>query len=168
MGLNPDTTLHDIRWGGEYDGEFVWVFEISGSIPAGHLEHGWKDAQGWRQGPIFFPAGGATLKGVSKPGEIVWSRVFIEDGALHVDLGRGQAVALPDVEVERRSSSTNPEWPLANVVLTGVTRDQLMARHRANHVQLSYASDADTAEKALLAKAACFAELGLVVHLCGI
>jgi hypothetical protein len=168
MGLDADTTLHDIRWGDEYDGDYVWVFEISGSVPAGHLENGWKDAQGWRQGPIFFPAGGATLKGVSKPGEVVWSRVFIEDGVLHVDLGRGRAVSLPDEEVERRSSSTNPEWPLANVVLTGVSRDQLMARHRANHVQLCYAPDAETADKALLAKAACFGELGLRVHLCGV
>ncbi|HEX6515423.1 MAG TPA: hypothetical protein VF049_07600, partial [Nocardioidaceae bacterium] len=34
MGLDPATTLHDIRWGEEYDGRFVWVFEISGSVPA--------------------------------------------------------------------------------------------------------------------------------------
>ena len=27
--------------------------------------------------PMYFPKGGGTLKGVSKPGEIVWSRVFI-------------------------------------------------------------------------------------------
>ena len=94
--------------------------------------------------------------------------MFIEGGTLHVDLGRGQAVTLPDEEVERRSNSTNPEWPLANIVLTGVTRDQLMARHRANHVQLCYAPDAETADKALMAKAACFAELGLKVHFCGI
>ena len=168
MGLEADTTLHDVRWGDEYEGQFVWVFEISGSIPAGHLARGWKDAEGWRQGPIFFPAGGSTLRGVSRPGEIVWSRVFIEDGALHVDLGRGQVVALPDEEVERRSNSTNPEWPLANVVLTGVTRDQMMSRHRANHVLLSYAPDAEVADKALTAKAATFAALGVNVHLCGI
>lgn len=168
MGLNSDTTLHDVRWGEEYDGQFVWVFEISGSVPAGHLERGWKDAEGWRQGSIFFPAGGATLKGVSKPGEIVWSRVYIENGSLHADLGRGQAISLPAEEIRRRSESTNPEWPLANVVLTGVSRDQLMARHRANHAQLCYAPDAATADKALLAKAACFAELGITVHLCGI
>ena len=168
MGLQPDTTLHDVRWGEEYDGRFVWVLEISGSVPAGHLDGGWKGAQGWRQGPIFFPAGGSTVKGVSKPGEIIWSRVYIEAGRLHVDLGRGEVVDLPEDEVVRRSAATNPEWPLANVVLTGVSRDQLMARHRANHVQLCYAPDAETADKALTAKAACFERLGLTVHLCGI
>ncbi|MGO4341190.1 fucose isomerase [Pedococcus sp. 2YAF34] len=168
MGLQADTTLHDVRWGEEYDGRFVWVFEISGSLPAGHLDGGWKGALGLRQGPIFFPAGGSTVKGVSKPGEIVWSRVYIEGGRLHVDLGRGEVVDLPGDEVERRSAATNPEWPLANVVLTGVSRDQLMSRHRANHVQLSYAPDAATADRALTAKAACFQRLGLTVHLCGI
>jgi hypothetical protein len=37
MGLLPDNTLHDVRWGEEFDGEFVWVYEISGSVPASHL-----------------------------------------------------------------------------------------------------------------------------------
>jgi len=27
---------------------------------------------------MYFPLGGGTLKGISKPGEIVWSRVFVE------------------------------------------------------------------------------------------
>jgi len=33
-GLDPSTTLHDVRWGKDFDGQFVWVFEISGSVPA--------------------------------------------------------------------------------------------------------------------------------------
>ena len=32
--MDPATTLHDVRWGEDYDGQFVWVFEISGSVPA--------------------------------------------------------------------------------------------------------------------------------------
>lgn len=167
MGLDPANTLHDVRWGEEYNGEFVWVFEISGSVPASHLADGYRSAEGWRQGHVFFPAGGATLKGVSRPGEIVWSRVFIEDGALHVDIGRGSVVELPAEEVERRSQATNPEWPLANVVLHGVSRDQFMGRHRANHAQLVYAPDVETADRALLAKAAMFDRLGVTVHLVG-
>jgi hypothetical protein len=43
----------------------------------------------------------------------------------------------------------------------------MMARHKANHVQVVYAPDAATADKALLAKAALFHELGVAVHLCG-
>ena len=51
---------------------------------------------------MYFPLGGGTLKGVTKPGEIVWSRVFVEDGALHMDLGRATAIALPEEETQRR------------------------------------------------------------------
>jgi len=167
MGLDPATTLHDVRWGEEYDGEYVWVYEISGSVPASHLENGYASAEGWRQGHVFFPAGGATINGVSRPGEIVWSRVYIADGALHLDIGRGRVVALPEEETQRRKEATNPEWPLAHVVLDGVSRDQFMARHKANHAQLVYAPDAETADKALSAKAALFDGLGVQVHLCG-
>ncbi|MFI7025509.1 fucose isomerase [Micromonospora sp. NPDC049900] len=166
MGLDPATTLHDIRWGEEYDGRFVWVMEISGSVPASH-NGGYDKSWSMRQPPMYFPLGGGTLSGVSKPGEIVWSRVFIADGVLHVDLGRGSAVELPAEETRRRLDATTPQWPIMHAVLHGVDRDQLMARHKANHLNVVYAPDADTADRALAAKAAMFAELGLAVHLCG-
>jgi hypothetical protein len=166
MGLDPATTLHDIRWGEEYQKEFVWVLEISGSVPASH-NGGYSKSYSMRQPAMFFPLGGGTLSGISKPGEIVWSRVFIMDHVLHVDLGRGTVVELPAEETQRRLNLTNPEWPIMHAVLHGVSRDQLMARHRANHLNVVYTPDADTANKALVAKAALFAELGVQVHLCG-
>lgn len=166
MGLVPDNTLHDVRWGEEYDGQFVWVYEISGSVPASHLG-GWQNAEGWRQGHVFFPAGGATINGVSKPGEVVLSRVFIADGILQADIFRASVIELPEEETERRKQATNPEWPIAHVVLHGVSRDQFMARHKANHAQLVYAPDAETADKALVAKAAMFAGMGIQVNLVG-
>jgi hypothetical protein len=167
MGLDPATTLHDVRWGEDYDGRFVWVYEISGSVPPSHFENGYSDAVGWRQGPVFFPAGGSTITGVSKPGEIVWSRLYIAGGELHLDIGRASAVSLPTAETERRWNATNVEWPIMHVVLHGVSRNQFMARHKANHVQVAYAPDAPTADAALLAKAVAFAELGVHVHLAG-
>ena len=166
MGLDPATTLHDIRWGEDYAGEFVWVFEISGSVPASH-NGGYDKSWSLRQPPMFFPLGGGTLSGVSRPGEIVWSRVFIMDGALHVDLGRGTVVELPEEETQRRLHATTRQWPIMHAVLHGVNRNQLMARHKANHVNVVYAPDAATADRALVAKAAMFDELGLQVHLCG-
>jgi hypothetical protein len=48
-----------------------------------------------------------------------------------------------------------------------VTRDQFMARHKANHAQLTYAPDAETADKALAAKAAMFDRVGIRVNLVG-
>ena len=166
MGLVPDNTLHDVRWGEEVDGRFVWVYEISGSVPGSHLG-GWDKAEGWRQDAVFFPAGGSTVNGVSRPGEVVLSRVFIADGVLQADLFRGTVVELPEEETRRRKEATNPEWPIARVVLHGIERDQFMARHKANHVQLVYAPDADTADKALVAKAAMFDRIGIRVNLTG-
>ncbi|MGO2150149.1 MAG: fucose isomerase [Microbacterium gubbeenense] len=166
MGLVPDNTLHDVRWGEDFDGQFVWVYEISGSVPGSHLG-GWDKAEGWRQDPVFFPAGGATVNGVSKPGELVLSRVFIADGVLQADIFRATAVELPEEETLRRKNATNPEWPIAHIALHGVTRDQFMARHKANHAQMVYAPDAETADKALAAKAAMFDRLGITVNLVG-
>ena len=54
-----------------------------------------------------------------------------------------------------------------HAVLKGVTRDQMMARHKANHIQVAYAPDAESANLALAAKAVVFRELGLEVSVCG-
>ena len=61
---------------------------------------------------MYFPLGGGTLKGISKPGTIVWSRVFIMKDALHADLGLGTVVALPQEEVEKRWKETTSQWPI--------------------------------------------------------
>ena len=44
---------------------------------------------------MYFRLGGGSLKGISKPGEIVWSRIFVENGKLKMDLGRAEVVELP-------------------------------------------------------------------------
>jgi hypothetical protein len=54
-----------------------------------------------------------------------------------------------------------------HAVLNGVNRDQLMARHKSNHINVAYAPTAEIADKALAAKAAMMAEMGIEVHLCG-
>jgi hypothetical protein len=171
LGLDPSTTLHDVRWGEHYKGDglddFVWVLQISGAAPANHFEGGYAGAKSERQPAMYFPLGGGSLKGVGKAGEIVWSRVFVEGGALHADIGRGTAVTLPPAETERRWRETTRQWPIMHTVLHGVNQNQMMARHRANHVNVAYAPSAEMADKALATKAAMFAELGIAVHVCG-
>jgi hypothetical protein len=54
-----------------------------------------------------------------------------------------------------------------HAVTHGVSRDQMMARHKANHVHVAYARSAAEADLALYAKAALARELGLEVSLCG-
>ncbi len=172
MTLDPATTLHDIRWGQQYSGNgidnFVWVFEISGAVPPSHLVNGFAGSVSERQPAMYFPKGGGTIKGESKPGEIVWSRIYVMDRKLHCDMGRGTVVSLPAEEMKFRWESTTPQWPIMSAILHGVTRDQLMGRHKANHIQVAYATSADLADKALAAKAAMLAEMGITVHICGI
>jgi len=171
MGYDPATTLHDLRYGEHYSGDgvddYVWVFLISGAAPASHFIDGYAGAISERQPPMYFRLGGGTLKGISKPGEIVWSRVFVMDGKLHADLGLASVVELPQEETERRWQATTPQWPIMHAVLKGVSRDQMMARHKANHLNVAYAPSADEAKNALIAKASMFAEMGIEVHLCG-
>ncbi|HSP89864.1 MAG TPA: hypothetical protein VLN08_03105 [Vicinamibacterales bacterium] len=170
-GLDPSTTLHDVRWGAHFEGggvnEFVWVFEISGAVPPSHLLGGYHGARGERQPPMYFPRGGATIKGVSRQGEIVWSRIYVEGDALHMDIGRGGALRLPDDETERRWGATTPQWPMMHAVLYGITRDQFMAKHQANHIQVVYAPDAATARRLLAVKAGMAEALGIRVNVCG-
>ncbi len=171
LGFDPSTTLHDVRWGDRYrsDGveQFVWAFQISGAAPASHYVGGYAGAVSERQPPMYFRLGGGTLKGISKPGEIVWSRVFVERGALNCDMGRATVVSLPQKETDRRWAETTSQWPIMHAVLHGVTRDQFMARHRANHINVVYAPSAVDADRALAVKAAMFHELGVPVSLCG-
>jgi hypothetical protein len=167
LGFAPETTLHDLRYGEEYNGEFVWVFEISGAVPPAHNIGGYAGTISERQPPMYFRLGGGSLKGISKPGEIVWSRIFIEDGKLKADLGLAKAIELPREETERRWSITTSQWPIMHAVLRGVSRDQMMARHKANHIQVVYAPDFESAQKALAVKAAFLREAGLDVFICG-
>jgi hypothetical protein len=89
------------------------------------------------------------------------------DGRLHCDLGVAEVVKLPAAETERRWRETTPQWPIMHAVLQGITRDQMMARHKANHIQVVYAPDAAQAHRACRIKAAAMAELGVEAHLCG-
>ncbi len=176
LGFDPSTTLHDVRWGEHYKGPgsngeidaFVWLLQISGAAPANHFVGGYAGATSERQPSMYFPLGGGSLKGVGKPGEIVWSRVFVEGGALHADLGRGTVVSLPAKETERRWRETTIQWPIVHAILHGVSQNQMMARHRANHLNVAYAPSVEAADKALATKAAMLAELGVQVHLCGV
>jgi hypothetical protein len=171
LGFPPENTLHDLRWGEQFKGggvdDFVWVFLISGAAPPAHFIGGWRGASSERQPSMYFRLGGGTCKGISKPGHIVWSRVFIMNGRLHCDLGVAEVVKLPQAETERRWRETTSQWPILHAVLKGISRDQMMARHRSNHIQVVYAPTERQAHRAARIKAAAFRELGLQVHVCG-
>ncbi len=171
-----ENTLHDLRWGDvDMSGtvnDYVWVFLISGSAPPAHHIDSWAGSDSLRQPPMYFRLGGGTLRGVAKPGEIVWSRIYIDGragkgGKLCMDLGRGGVVELPREETQRRWDETTVQWPIMHAVTYGVTRDQMMAKHQSNHIQCVYANDSKAADLAMMTKAAMAAELGIDVNLCG-
>jgi L-fucose isomerase-like protein len=171
LGQPTENTLHDLRWSdrdqsGTTDQE-VWVLEISGAVPASHFARGWADAEGFRQPAMYFPSGGSTIRGISKPGPVIWSRIFVEDDRLKMDMGRLSSIQLPAEETERRWNSTTPQWPIMHAVFHGVTRNQLMARHKANHIHVAYAHSDAEANTALQARAVAATELGIEVSLCG-
>jgi len=179
LGQPPENTLHDLRWG-DFDqsgttDDYVWVFLISGSAPPAHHVGGWKGSDGHRQPAMYFPNGGSTLRGIARPGEIVWSRVWLDGsgkgnssgGKLCMDLGRAEVIELPQEETQRRWDETTPQWPIMHAVTYGTTQDQMMARHKANHIQCVYANSAKEADDAMYAKAAMAEAMGLDVTLCG-
>ncbi|HEV8606570.1 MAG TPA: hypothetical protein VGQ99_14445 [Tepidisphaeraceae bacterium] len=166
-----ENTLHDLRWGdvdrsGTVE-DYVWVFLISGSAPPAHFVDGWKGASSERQPAMYFRLGGGTLKGISKPGEIVWSRIYVADGSLKMDLGRAGVVELPKEETQRRWDATTSQWPIMHAVTYGISRDQMMGRHKANHIQVAYANSAAGADRAMMVKAAMAEALGMEVAVCG-
>jgi hypothetical protein len=171
LGLPPETTLHDVRYGEAYgsgaDERFVWTLEISGSVPPEHFATGYAEAISERQPPMYFRLGGGTIKGISKPGHVVWSRIFVEPGGLKADLGLAQSIELPREETERRWQITTPQWPMMHTVFPGISRDQFMARHCSNHIQVAYAPDLVNARQALAAKAAMFQAMGIETYFCG-
>jgi hypothetical protein len=142
LGLPAETTLHDIRWGSEFDGKFYWDLEISGAVPFAHLHGGIAGAVGYRQPPMYFPRGGATITGQCKAGRFVWARANYVGTQVFMHIGTGHAVELPAAEFERRRRATTYEWPLMNVVLDGIGRDDLMAGHQSNHITVAYVDEA--------------------------
>jgi hypothetical protein len=167
FGFPPETTLHDVRWGRMIGDRFVWILEISGAAPPAHFTGGYAGAMGERQPPMYFPLGGSTIKGLSKPGWIVWSRVFVADNRLNLDIGLGESVRVPDEIARDNWKQTTEQWPMMHMVLRGITRNQFMARHKANHIQVVYAPGEAEARHALIAKAAAMHELGIAVSFCG-
>ena len=139
-GLHQSVAFHDVRWGGEHDGRFVWVLLNSGSAGAYAFSHDPDTLVGvhsYRQTPQFFRKPGGTFTGLSLPGEISWARAWLDDGEPVMDIGRGAVVDLPKEKRDAWWQGSNPEWPLMTADL-GIGRDTLMAHYMSNHIAVAY------------------------------
>ena len=166
MNLPSETTLHDIRWGSEYEGTFYWDFEISGNVPFSHLKGGIAGAKGYRQPAMYFAKGGATISGQCKAGTFVWARAHYEGLDVHLHVGTGKAYELPEQEFQRRLDATTSVWPLMNVTLDGIGRNELMAGHQSNHITVAYVPEEQLAD--VTSALACMGlTQGMKVHVAG-
>ena len=152
LGLSPETTLHDVRYGEDYGRRrFIWTLgDFRLGAARAFRAAAMPRAVSERQPPMYFRLGGGTIKGISKPGA----------RRLEPDLYRSrrssrriwawrESVALPREETERRWPITTPQWPMMHTRASRHHRDQFMARHCSNHIQVAYAPDKASAAKAL-------------------
>jgi L-fucose isomerase-like protein len=139
-GLHPAVMFHDVRWGAEHEGRFLWVLLNSGSSGAYAMSHDPGSLRGvhsYRQPAEYFPIPGGTFAGESLPGAITWARAYLKDDQLWMDVGRGEAVRLPGATRDAWWRGTTREWPFMATDL-GVRRDTLMAHYLSNHVAVAY------------------------------
>lgn len=139
-GLHQAVMFHDVRWGGEHDDRFIWVLLNSGSCGAYAFNHDPDSLAGvhsYRQPRGYFPVPGGTFAGESLPGAMTWSRCYIKDDGLWMDIGRGEVVQLPAAKRDAWWEGTTRQWPFMAADL-GISRDTLMAHYLSNHVAVAY------------------------------
>ena len=68
LGYAPENTLHDMRYGEDYNGQFVWVFEISGAAPPAHLHRRLRRYGERAAAADVFPVGRRDGKGNQQAG----------------------------------------------------------------------------------------------------
>jgi len=139
-GLHQAVMFHDVRWGAEHDGRFLWVLLNSGSCGAYAFNHDPDSLAGvhsYRQPKLYFPTPGGTFAGESLPGEMTWARAHIVNGELCMDIGRGEVVKLPPEVRDAWWQGTTREWPFMAADM-GIGRDTLMAHYLSNHVAVAY------------------------------
>jgi L-fucose isomerase-like protein len=139
-GLHQAVMFHDVRWGGEHEGRFLWVLLNSGSCSAYPFSLNPDTLEGvhsYRQPALYFPVPGGTFAGESLPGAITWSRCYIKDDVLWMDIGRGAVVKLPAEVRDAWWEGTTRQWPFMAADL-GIGRDTLMAHYLSNHVAVAY------------------------------
>jgi hypothetical protein len=139
-GLHQGVMFHDVRWGAEYQGRFLWVLLNSGSC-GGYAMSGDPDSlmgvHSYRQPAEYFPIPGGTFAGEALPGDITWARAYLKNDELWMDVGKGEVLTLPEQIRERWWRGTTRQWPFMAADL-GISRETLMAHYLSNHIAVAY------------------------------
>lgn len=116
---DPEVYFHDVRWGKEIDGEFVWVLLNSGCVAPYFFNQSADTLKGMhshRQPAMYFKHGGGTCAGVTIPGEMTYARAYVEDGQLKMIVGLQQVKQYSPDQIQELLDATSPEWPIAAAV----------------------------------------------------
>jgi L-fucose isomerase-like protein len=139
-GLHQAVMFHDVRWGGEHAGRWLWVLLNSGSCGAFAFNHDpdtLKGVHSYRQPAGYFPIPGGTFAGESLPGSITWARSYLKKDELWMDVGRGEVVALPPGVRDSWWEGTTRQWPFMAADL-GCSMETVMAHYMSNHIAVAY------------------------------
>lgn len=139
-GLHQAVMFHDVRWGAEHDGRFLWVLLNSGSCGAYAFNHDpntLKGVHSYRQPAGYFPVPGGTFAGESLPGKMTWARSYIRGGDMWMDVGAGEVIKLPAEKRDAWWNGTTRQWPFMAADL-GVRQDTVMAHYMSNHIAVAY------------------------------
>jgi L-fucose isomerase-like protein len=139
-GLHQAVMFHDVRWGGVYQGRWLWVLLNSGSCGAYAFNHKPDTLTGvhsYRQPAGYFPIAGGTFAGESLPGPITWARSYIKNDHLWMDLGQGEVVKLPPKVRDAWWEGTTRQWPFMAADL-GCSMETVMAHYMSNHIAVAY------------------------------
>ncbi len=134
-GEDPEVYFHDIRWGKEMDGEFVWVLLNSGCVAPYFFNRRADTLQGmhvYRQPPMYFKHGGGTCAGVTLPGVMTYARAYVEGGQLKMVVGKQEVKAYSPDQIQGLLGATSPEWPIAAAVKE-CPQHVIMADFPSNH-----------------------------------
>jgi L-fucose isomerase-like protein len=140
-GMPGAVMFHDVRWGADHEGRWLWVLLNSGSCSAYAFCDDLERLDGvhsYRQPAGYFPIPGGTFAGASRPGPITWARLWLDrDGGLVMDLGRGESVDLPQKVRDAWWRGTTREWPFMAADL-GCSKQTIMAHYMSNHIAVAY------------------------------
>jgi L-fucose isomerase-like protein len=139
-GIHQGVMFHDVRWGAMHQGRWLWVLLNSGSCGAYAFNHDpdtLKGTHSYRQPAGYFPMPGGTFAGESLPGPITWSRCYIKDDVLWMDIGTGEVVKLPPKVRDSWWEGTTRQWPFMAADLH-CSMETVMAHYLSNHIAVSY------------------------------
>ena len=128
--------FHDVRWGAEHEGRFLWVLLNSGSLRRLRVQprsgHAARRALVPPAGRSTSPSPAARSPARACPGAMTWARAYIKDDELWMDVGRGEVVTLPPAVRDAWWEGTTRQWPFMAADL-GFSQETLMAHYLCNH-----------------------------------